>query len=49
MLLPALPGLAAGFLAARLAVTAGVLLWVGTGLGLAHAARAADPVVRMAA
>ncbi len=49
LLLLALPGLAAGFLAARLGITAWVLLWVGSGLALTHAARTADPVVRMAA
>ncbi len=37
--------LAAGFPAARLAITAWVLLRVGIGPGLTRAARAADPVV----
>ncbi len=49
LLLLALPGLVARFLAARLGITALVLLWVGIGLGLTHAARTADPVVRVAA
>jgi len=33
------------FLEARLSITAWVLLWVGSGLALTHAARTADPVV----